>query len=435
MNILNKKLLSILLTVATLFLVTVASADDHLPLVAPEEVGFSSAQLGKIESYFAARVERGEIAGIVTLVARHGKIAHFSAVGYQDAEQRIPMETDSIFRIYSMTKPIATTALMMLYQDGLFQMNDPLSRFIPEFAGLRVLRTPNGPLDETVAMEREPTVQDILRHTAGFSHGLGNSDYDKEFVGLDIFRPETSLEEMMTALSRIPLMNQPGSRYRYSIGPDVALRLVEVISGMPADEYLAERVFEPLGMDETGYWLDADRAHRLSPVHWIKNGELVPIDEQHGRPQGGVLVEPWSVNSYTFDQEYKGGSLGLVSTAEDYWRFAQAMLNGGELNGERIIGSGTVDFMARNHLTPAQRDTFSPAQGFGLGFAVIEDPAGIGYPASVGSFYWGGAAATSFWIDPAREIVVVAMTQHMGVRGTGALRGELHALVYGALTD
>ena len=417
------------------FISSSSLADDHLPLVQPEDVGFSSEQLAKIEPFFQDRVDKGEIAGIVTLVARHGKIAHFSAVGYQDAEREIPMELDTIFRIYSMTKPIASTALMMLYQDGLFQLTDPLSKFIPEFADLRVLRTPNSPLDETVALERPPTVQDVLRHTAGFSHGLGTSEYDRNFVDSGIFSTETSLEEMMTLLSEIPLMNQPGSQYRYSVGPDVALRLVEVISGMEADEYLEQRVFEPLGMDDSGYWVGPDNAYRLAPVHWLRGNELVPIDEEHGMPAGGVLVQPWSVNSYTFDHEFKGGSYGLLSTAEDYWRFAQAMLNGGELDGQRIIGSGTVDFMRRNHLTAQQRASFSPAMGFGLGFGVIEDPAGVGYPGSEGNFYWGGAAATSFWIDPVEDIVVVGMTQHMGAPGTGTLRGELAALVYGAIVD
>ena len=334
-----------------------------------------------------------------------------------------------------MTKPIASTALMMLYQDGLFQLNDPLSKFIPEFADLRVLREPDGPLDETVAMEREPTIQDVLRHTAGFSHGLGRSEYDELFVGTGIFRPETSLEEMMTALSTVPLMNQPGSTYRYSIGPDVALRLVEIISGLEADEYLEQRMFDPLGMNDSGYVVTSDNAHRLSPIHWIKEGELVAINEENGSPFGGVLVEDWSVNNYTIDHAYKGGSIGLVSTAEDYWRFAQAMLNGGELDGERIIGRKTVEYMAQNHLTPRQHESFSPALGFGLGFATIENTAGVGYTTSKGNFYWAGAAATNFWIDPTEDIVVVAMTQHMGVRGTGALRGELHSLVYGALVD
>ena len=427
------KFLRLFLITATIFSFSFATAADSLPVVQPEDVGFSSEQLNKIETYFASRVEKGEIAGIVTLVARHGKIAHFSAVGYQDAEQEIPMEKDTIFRVYSMTKPIVSTALMMLYQDGLFQMNDPLSKFIPEFADLRVLRDPNGPLDETVAMEREPTIQDILRHTAGFSHCLGNSEYDKACVELGLFSTQTSLTEMMTALSKIPLMNQPGSQYRYSIGPDVALRLVEVISGMSADDYLEQRMFDRLGMDDTGYMVNSDNAHRLSPIHWRKNGELVPIDEAHGRPRGGVLAEPWSVNSYTFDHEYKGGSLGLVSTTEDYFRFAQAILNGGELNGERLLGAKTVEFMSRNHLSEEQNSTFSPALGFGLGFATIEDATGVGYPATEGTFYWSGAASTYFWIDPVEDIVVVSMTQHMGVRETGAVRGELSALVYGAL--
>ena len=427
------KFLRLFLITATIFSFSFATAADSLPVVQPEDVGFSSEQLNKIETYFASRVEKGEIAGIVTLVARHGKIAHFSAVGYQDAEQEIPMGKDTIFRVYSMTKPIVSAALMMLYQDGLFQMNDPLSKFIPEFADLRVLRDPNGPLDETVAMEREPTIQDILRHTAGFSHCLGNSEYDKACVELGLFSTQTSLTEMMTALSKIPLMNQPGSQYRYSIGPDVALRLVEVISGMSADDYLEQRMFDRLGMDDTGYMVNSDNAHRLSPIHWRKNGELVPIDEAHGRPQGGVLAEPWSVNSYTFDHEYKGGSLGLVSTTEDYFRFAQAILNGGELNGERLLGAKTVEFMSRNHLSEEQNSTFSPALGFGLGFATIEDATGVGYPATEGTFYWSGAASTYFWIDPVEDIVVVSMTQHMGVRETGAVRGELSALVYGAL--
>tara|TARA_Y100000588_G_scaffold347892_1_gene397044 strand:+ start:607 stop:1905 length:1299 start_codon:yes stop_codon:yes gene_type:complete len=431
----NKELSKGIFFIIAIFWASFTSAQTGLRFVDPEEVGFSPEQLNKIESYFQGRVDRGEIAGIVTLVAREGKIAHLSAIGYQDAEQRIPMEVDTLFRIYSMTKPIASTALMMLYQDGLFQLNDPLSKFIPEFADLRVLREPNGPLDETVAMEREPTVQDVLRHTAGFSHGLGRSEHDELFVGTGIFRPETSLEEMMTALSTVPLMNQPGSAYRYSVGPDVALRLVEIISGIEADEYLAERMFEPLGMGNTGYVVTSDNAHRLSPIHWIKDGELVAINEENGSPFGGVLVENWSVNNYTVDHDYKGGSIGLVSTAADYWRFAQAMLNGGEIDGKRIIGRKTVEYMAQNHLTAQQHETFSPALGFGLGFATIEIPAGVSYTTTKGNFYWAGAAATNFWIDPTENIVVVAMTQHMGVSGTGALRGELHSLVYGALVD
>ncbi len=408
-------------------------ADDHLPIVAPEEVGFDSARLARIDSFFEQKVANGELAGIVTLVARHGKIAHHSAVGYQDVQRGIDMETDTIFRIYSMTKAIATTALMQLYEQGAFQLTDPLSRYIPEFANLEVLRTPQSSINDTVEMDREPTVQDVLRHTAGLSHGLGTSPYDEAFTGSGIFSTETSLEEMMTLLSEIPLMNQPGSQWRYSVGPDVALRLVEILSGMPADEYLAQNLFGPLGMSDTGYWVGPDKASRLGPVHWMRDGELVPIDEEYGHPRGGVLVEPWSVNSYTFEHEFKGGSYGLLSTAEDYWKFAQSMLNGGELNGERILGPRTVSFMANDHLTEQQR--FTRATTWGLGFSVVEDQGQLGFPMSEGTFYWAGAAATNFWIDPVEDIVVVAMTQHMATPGTGALRGQLSALVYGALVD
>jgi len=294
-------------------------ADGHLPVVAPEEVGFDADRLKRIDTFFQQKVDDGELAGIVTLVARHGKIVHHSAVGYLDVQRETPLHTDSLFRIYSMTKAIASTALMQLYEEGRFQLQDPISRYIPEFANLRVLRTQDGPLDETVAMEREPTVQDVLRHTAGLSHGLGTSEYDERFVGSGVFDTDTSLSQMMSLLSDF-------------------------------DEYLSEKLFEPLAMTDTGYWVDSDNASRLGPVHWMRNGELVPIDEEYGSPAGGVLVQPWSVNSYTVDHGFNRGSYGLLSTAEDYWKFAQTMLNGGILNGERILGPRTVDFMASNHL-------------------------------------------------------------------------------------
>ena len=431
-----RKKQQLLLATCSTWLCSIFAA-DNLPFVEPESVGFSSDQLAKIENHFQGRVDRGEIAGIVTLVARKGKIAHLSAVGYQDVVQNIPMETDTLFRIFSMTKPIASTALMMLYQDGYFQLTDPLSKFIPEFANLRVLRDPNGSITRTEEMDREPTVQDILRPTAGFSHGLGTQEYDEAFLDSGIFRPETSLEEMMEALADLPLMNQPGSAYRYSIGPDVALRLVEIMSGMPADEYLQQKIFDRLGMSETGYVVEADDANRLAPVHWLKDGNLVPINEEYGSPNGGVLVEDWLLNYYTLDHEFKGGILGLVSTAADYWRFAQAILNGGELNGQRVLGPKTVNYMSQNHLTEQQNQTFRPGLGFGFVFATIEDPtaAGVQYVSSEGTFYWSGAAATMFWIDPSEDIVVVAMTQHRGVPGTGRLMVELNDLLYVALIN
>ncbi|MCY4357852.1 MAG: serine hydrolase [Gammaproteobacteria bacterium] len=417
----------------SLALYTFSVLAQDLPIVKPEEVGFDAEHLDQIDAFFQQKVDNGELAGIVTLVARQGKVAHLSAVGYQDVQREIPMSPQTIFRIYSMTKAIATTALMQLYEQGAFQLTDPLSRYIPEFANLEVLRTPDSVLDDTVPMEREPTIQDVLRHTAGFSHGLGISGYDQHFVGSGIFSTETSLEEMMSLLADIPLMNQPGSQFRYSVGPDVALRLVEVLSGMSAEEYLAQNLTEPLGMTDTGYWVGPDKASRLGPVHWWREGDLVPIDEEYGKPTGGVLVNPWSVNSYTFEHEFRGGSFGLLSTAADYWRFAQAMLNGGELNGARILGQRTVGFMTSDHFTAQQR--YTAATTWGLGFAVVEHPGQLGFPLSEGTYYWGGAAATVFWIDPMEEIVVVGMTQHMATPGTDAIRGQLAAMVYAALID
>lgn len=416
-------------------LAAVVYADSRLPRSTPESVGFDPARLARIAPHFQSRVDAGEIAGIVTLVARRGQVVHLEAVGYQDAVRRIPMEVDTIFRIYSMTKPIASTALMMLYEEGRLQLADPIAKYIPEFERLKVLRTPDGPIEDTVPLERPPTIRDVLRHTAGFSHGLGTSEYDRQFVGTGIFRPDTSLEKMMTLLSGIPLMDQPGARFRYSIGPDIALRLVEVVSGQSADDYLQQRIFSPLDMVDTGYWVAAADTERLAPVHWLRNGDLVPIDDEYGAPDGGVLNRTWSVNSYTADHAFKGGSFGLLSTAADYWRYAQAMLNGGALGGIRILGPRTVAFMTRNHLTDEQGAAREPGTGFGLGFGVIEDAAQSQRRFSDRTFYWSGYAATMFWIDPAEGLVVVGMTQHIAVPATASIGEELAVLVYSALID
>lgn len=408
---------------------------EELSIVVPEDYGFDSGQLNQISEHFQSRVDDGELAGIVILVSRRGKIVHFDAIGYQDVVNEIPMRRDTIFRIYSMTKPIASTALMMLYQEGKFQLTDPLSKYIPEFENLSVLRDSNGPIEDVIELASDPTIQQALTHTAGFSHGLGISEYDHAFVASGIFSPETSLGEMMTLLSELPLLNQPGEQWRYGVGHDIALRLVEVISGMPADEYLEQKLFEPLGMEDTGYWIGDDNSHRLGPVHYLNEaGRLLPISDDHGGPAGGVLNQPWSVNSYTRDHEFKGGSFGLLSTAVDYWRFAQTILNEGEFDGERVISPRIARYMNQDHL-PGGVQSFWDGAGMGLAFAIVEEPAKIGIPFSEGTLFWGGAAATTFWIDPSEELVVVGMTQHMGNPNVGSLQGELAALVYAALVD
>jgi CubicO group peptidase (beta-lactamase class C family) len=277
-----------------------------------------------------------------------------------------------------------------------------------------------------------------MRHTAGFTHGLGTDPFDDQYTKANVFGLDVTLAQMMTKLAKIPLRYQPGTKWVYSVGPDIQARLVEVLSGMPFDQFLEQRLFKPLGMKDAAFWLPPAQAKRLATVHWLKNGKLVPLDEAHGHPEGGVILNPWSVNSYTVNHKHKGGSFGVVGTAEDYWRFAQAMLDGGALGGVRLLSPRIVQYMARDHLGAIniQLPNGAPAgYGFGLGFAVVKDPPAIGFVSSDGSFYWSGAAATHFWIDPKEDLVVVAMTQHMGVPAVSALAGQLHALVYGALTE
>jgi CubicO group peptidase (beta-lactamase class C family) len=430
----GRMLMGLLLTI---FMATLAHAGE-LAGARSEELGFSTARLDYIDQFYIDKVKKGELAGIVTLIARHGKIAHFSAVGYADIEKKQKMRTDTIFRLYSMTKPIASTALMMLYEEGRFQMQDPLSKYIPEFANLRVLRNSGAPLDDTVPVERPPTVQDVMRHTAGFSHGLQKIMLDDEYNKENLFGVDISLSDMMSRLAKIPLLEQPGKKFIYSVGPDVQARLVEVLSGMPFDKFLQKRVFEPLGMKDSGFWVPSDKVARLAAIHWPKNGKLTTLDEIHGHPEGSFLVQSWSANSYTVKHKRTGGSFGLVSTAEDYWRFAQMMLNGGELNGTRLLSPQVVRYMTRDHLgaLAIQGTNGEPnGTGFGLGFGVMRDSAAAGDMSSEGTFFWGGAAGTQFWIDPKEDMVVVAMIQHMATPEADATWSQLHTLVYSALLE
>ena len=424
-----------------LFLVGLAAAvrADELPRGNPDELGFSSARLDYIDRFYADKVKRGDMAGIVTLVARHGKIVHFSAVGYADIEKKRIMETDTLFRLYSMTKPIASVALMMLYEQGRFQMSDPIAKYIPEFSHLRVLRTPDAALEDTVAMIHPPTIQDVLRHTAGFTHGGASTPLERQYDQEGVFGDTVSLAEMMKKLSKIPLHYQPGTRFQYSIGPDIQARLVEILSGMPFDRFLESRLFSPLKMKDTGFWVKADQAARLATVYWSKEGGLLPLDAAHGHPEGHGPSRGWEdFGHYTINRTQKGGSAGLVSSAADYWRFAQMLLNGGQLDGARILSPAVVHYMARDQLGTISMDPDGERPqgiGFGLGFAVVKDPAQASFLSSEGTFFWAGAANTHFWIDPKEDLIVVAMTQDMGGAPGEELRGQIRALVYSALIN
>lgn len=415
------------------------TAADELPRAQPEYLGFSSERLAHIDTIYSDKVAAGEMAGIVILIARHGQLAHLSAIGYSDLGVKRRMEKNTIFRLYSMTKPIAATALMMLYEEGKFQLYDPVSKYIPECANLRVLRTPNSALTDTVPAIREPTIHDLFRHTSGLTHGGNpqNSSIDAAYIQANLFGLDTSLADMIARLCKIPLHYQPGTKFEYSISQDVQARLVEILSGMPFQQFLQTRLFEPLGMKDSGYWVEDPS--RLSAVHWSREGQLVPCDDAHGCPKPTwFLLEATNINSYTKDNAHKGGSYGLVGSAGDYWRFAQTMLNGGALEGRRILSKNTVNYITQNHLgsvaMPDMMGRSGSGWGWGLGFAVLTDPVAAEVIGSEGSFYWAGAANTMFWIDPTEDIVVVALTQHMETPTVGDLYSQLRSMVYGALT-
>jgi CubicO group peptidase (beta-lactamase class C family) len=413
---------------------------DDLPYAKPAEVGFSEARLNYIDRFFAGEVAKGGMAGIVTLVARHGKIVHFNAVGYADTGSHQKMRTDSIFRLYSMTKPIAATALMMLYEEGRFRLDDPISKYLPEFAGIRVLKTPDSPMTDTVPANREPTLHDLFRHTAGFLSGGTKPPIDaihEAYEKADLFNPTVSLAQMMKRLAKMPLVYQPGTTWNYSLGQDVQARLVEIFSGMPFDQFLEKRLFAPLGMKDTGYWIKPDKASRFVSVHWANNGKVVPCDSRHGCSD---LINVAEINHYTQDNVQKGGSSGLTGTTEDYWRFAQMMLDGGAFNGRRFLSPSLVLYMARDHLglvSILNDKGESTGTGWGLGFAVVKDAAAAASVIPDGCFYWSGVAGTLFWIDPKNDIVVVAMSQSLDPKMAAfpSLREQLGAMVYGALLE
>lgn len=400
-------------------------------------LGFSQTRLARIDQLLAEKVERGDLAGAVVLVARHGEIAHFSAVGFADLGTGRTMERNDIFRLYSMTKPVAAVALMMLYEEGRFQLDDPIAMHLPEFADVRVLRTPDAAITDTVAPTRAPTIHDLLRHTAGFTHGFYETTIDHAYDAAHLFDLDVTLEEEVRRLSAIPLRYQPGAKWEYSIAPDVEARLVEVLSGMPFDDFLQTRIFGPLGMRDTGFSVPAGSVGRLAPVHWERNGQLTPCNEARGCfESSNSVIDAEEIASYTSVHAHRPGSYGLVGTAEDYWRFSQMLLNGGEFERRRLLAPATVQFMTRNHLNGVTLEQLD-GHSFGLGFGIVEDPARTGMMQSPGSYSWGGAAGTVFWIDPRQDLIVVIMTQHMAAPRASwiAVMGQVSAIVYGALMD
>jgi CubicO group peptidase (beta-lactamase class C family) len=386
-------------------------------LAPPESVGFSADGLKALKQTMRGLVDDGRLAGVTTLVARHGKVVHFDAYGVQDLETRTPVARDTIFRIASMTKPIVGVAMMMLWEEGKWALDDPVAKHIPEFANLKVA-TPQGEVPQV----RPMTMRQLMSHTAGFDVSAG---YEK----VNLTDRGAPLQAMIDKLSRLPLAVQPGSDWRY--GPSVNIQgyIVEKLSGQTLDVFLRTRIFDPLGMKDTSFWVEPAKAGRVTKMFTYGPDKRITTARTQTDPTSRPV--------------FLSGSGGLLSTTEDYFRFAQMLLNGGQADGRRLLKSPTVELMRTNVLAEGVKvDTYGPAQdgiGFGMDFAIVLDPEAAGLPDGKNTFYWGGAFGTWFWIDPTNDLVVVGMMQNVNgsrpAEGSPAVRPVSRKLVYEALVD
>ncbi|MDX1521092.1 MAG: serine hydrolase domain-containing protein [Anaerolineae bacterium] len=397
--------------------------------VSPDQVGLCASRLDRLDTLLQRLIDNQELAGTVTLVARQGQVAHFKAQGWQDLETRRPMGRDSLFRIYSMTKPITSVAVLMLFEEGHFRLTDPVAGFIPAFADLCICNGPGYTGLNLEPLRRPITIRDLLTHTAGLSYGFyEDSPVEQLYRDAALFDSTCSLPDMLEKLVRIPLMFQPGTAWRYSMASDVLGRLVEVVSGRPLDRFFADRIFEPLDMAETFFHVPEDKLHRLAAIYQ-------PADE------GGLELtgDEWRKDLFDPSNCLLLGGSGLVSTATDYVRFCQMLLNRGELNGARLLGRKTVALMTANHIPPDQLPlqtgpTTMDGYGFGLGVRVMLDPAQAKRLGSVGEYGWAGLATTYFFIDPREDLIGILMAQLIPPE-THPVRIDFHNAVYQALVD
>ena len=395
---------------------------QKLPPAVPEEVGLSSDRLQRIGDIFQDYVDEGRIAGAVGMVLRHGKLAYVDAWGMRDIAAGDTMEEDDIFKICSMSKPVTSVAVMALYEEGHFFLSDPIGRYLPELANLQVANLADASAGQeipTVRARRPITIHDLLRHTSGFTYGdLSNTVVDGVYREQEILYQPT-LEDMVARLGEIPLVYQPGTQWHYSVSADVLGRLVEVLSGQTFDAFLRERIFGPLGMADTGFLVPDSKRDRVAPTYG------------HSGPD--LTLGPGDTSICALPPTLFSGGAGLVSTAQDYARFAQMLLNGGELDGARILGRKTIELMTVDHLEEGMPTGFlSPGWSFGLGFTVKTEAGMDGMPSSVGEYNWIGIQGTSFWVDPEEDLVGVFMVQIRPNRDI-TFRDQFKRLVYQAL--
>jgi CubicO group peptidase (beta-lactamase class C family) len=403
---------------------------QELPTARPESLGFSPERLARIGAAVQQGIDDKRIAGMVTLVLRHGRVAWFDARGFADREAGKPMQKDAIFRICSMSKPITSAAVMVLYEEGRFRLEDPVSKYLPEFRNPKVLVKPATGPSYTIPAAREITIQDLLRHTSGLTYAW-NGDLGKAYedagVADGLSQYDGTIGDSVKRLAGLPLLFSPGDRFEYSLSVDVLGRLVEVVSGMPFDQFLKKRILDPLGMRDTSFFIPQDKVPRLATVYTYYDGKGLERFPD-GRITEGAFF-------YTADYPYRGpkklfsGGAGLCSTATDYARFCLMMMNGGKLGDTRILSRKSVELMTHDQLGRIERD-----RAFGLGFGVDGVKAPLSELGSVGSYNWGGFYYTAFVVDPKEDMIVVAMAQLHPTGGLG-LDAEVKVLAYQALDD
>jgi len=390
-----------------------------LPRATPEDIGLSTAGLARLGRVMQGEVERGLVPGAVALIARRGQLGYFESFGQRDPASGAPMAKDSIFRIYSMTKPIVSAAAMMLWEEGRFLLSDPIAKYLPELGDVRVAVEQGADLGRVDA-ERPITIQDLLRHTSGLTYEFrGNGPVHKMYTAARIYSRDQTNADQVERLGKLPLLHQPGTKWEYSRSTDVVGRLVEVLSGMSLGQFLQQQLFVPLGMTDTAFHVPVPLQARLA--------EGFAKD-----PETGAGVQLLNVKTAP---KFESGGGGLVSTAADYARFLQMLLNRGRLDGERFLSRKTIELMTADHLgaITGAPDLLLPGYGFGLGFAVRLQPGIAHVPGSVGQYFWGGLAGTTFWVDPAEQLFAILMIQAPGQRDY--FRTLFRDLVYAAFDD
>ena len=394
-----------------------AGAGEWLPSGNPERLGFDRDRLDRIAPVIQTHVDEGRISGAVMAIAREGRVVYQDQVGYADIASQTPMTSESVFRIYSMTKPVTSTAIMMLVEEGKIRLNDPVSKFIPSIGDMKVYVRGEGVGMEFEDQKPSMTVRHLLTHTSGIPYQGGPTPAHRMYAGLSTGEIRT-LESYVEELTTKPLVFQPGTRWMYGMSTDVLGYVVEVVSGMPFQDFIATRITGPLGMDDTAFVLAPDQTDRFTSVYDLTENGLEPSDNL-------------GASTYENPGRMPSGGGGMISTVADYLRFSQMLLNGGEFDRVRILSPRSVELMSRNHLTEEQ--SFADGMGFGLGFAVITDPGVRGTVLSTGTFSWAGAADTHFWIDPAKQLIGLVMTQRFG-QGND-VRDDMRTMTYQALQE